>query len=139
MTSYASAQRTPIRSDTAAATLYWKITAPVLGAVAALGFVLNLLGAGAFLPHFLEFDLAHNVVHLLLAGIAAYLGFGAPGSLAKTMAKVVGVVYLALAAVGFLSANVFGIGSLLGLHLELGENLIHLVLGGWAAYAGFSD
>lgn len=139
MTSYASAQPTPAHSGTAAAKLYWKITAPALVAVAALGFVLNLVGAGAFLPRFLEFDVAHNIVHLLLAGVGLYLAFGATGALAKTMAKVVGIVYLGLAAVGFLSSTVFGIGSLLGLHLELGENLLHLALGSWAAYAGFSD
>lgn len=138
MTSYATARPTPV-ADTSGATLYWKITAPVLAVVAILGFIANIGGFGALIPNFLEFDVAHNLVHLLLAAAGLYLGFAADGAVAKSAAKVVGVVYLALAAVGFLSATVFGIGSLLGLHLELGENLIHLVLGAWAAYAGFSQ
>lgn len=138
MTSYASPQSTHA-ATTSNATLYWKISAPVLAVVAVLGFVANMGGFGKLIPSFLEFDVAHNLVHLLIAVAGLYLGFAADGGLAKAAAKLFGVVYLGLAAIGFLSATVFGIGSLLGLHLELGENLIHLALGAWAAYVGFSQ
>lgn len=139
MASYATA-KSPPSNVIADARLYWRLTAPVVGLVAALGFLLNILGLGGLLGGFLSFDYAHNAVHLLIALTGFYLGFGGVEyGVAKGAAKVFGVVYLGLAAVGFLSASVFGIGDLLGLHLEIGENLIHLVLGGWAAYAGFSD
>lgn len=119
--------------------LYWKISGPVLLAVAVLGFLLNAIGLGGLLGGFLSFDWAHNAVHLALALLALYLGYAAAPALARTMALAVGGVYVVLALVGFLSADAFGIGSLLGLHLEVGENLIHAALGAWGLYAGFSD
>lgn len=109
----------------------------VLAVVAALGIVLNVAGAGAFIAGILEFDMAHNVVHVLLAAVALGVGYGVKRMDAqRTIAKVVGVVYLALGAVGFVAPNVLGF---VGLHLELAENLIHIALGAWGAYAGFTD
>lgn len=120
--------------------VYWKISGVALGATAALGILLNATGLGDLLGAFLTFDWTHNVVHVLLAAIGLTLGFGsAPSAVAKNAAKVFGVVYLLLALMGFVTANLFGVGDLLGLHLEVGENLVHLVLGGWGAYVGFSD
>lgn len=138
MTTYATAS-TPRTATAPRSTAYWKFTAPVLLAVALLGFLLDAMGRGDLLGGFLTFDLAHNVVHLALAGAAFHLGYAAAGDLAMSAAKVVGIVYVALAIVGFLSPGVFGIDGILGLHLELGENLIHATLGGLALYAGFAD
>lgn len=138
-----SATATPLglaNGTSPGATLYWRASGVALAAVALLGFAMSAMTKGKFVPGFLDFDLAHNGVHLLLAVVALAVGFGgASRAFSKNLAKVVGVVYLALAAVGFVSADVFGIGKLLGLHLELGENLVHLVLGVWGAYAGFSE
>lgn len=138
MASYANA---PAKTSTAASPskTYWKITGPVLALVAVLGFLLNAIGLGDLLGGFLTFDWTHNVVHLVLAALALYLGFAAEPSIAKVAAQVVGGVYVVLALVGFLSGSVFGIGDALGLHLELGENLIHVALGAWGLYAGFTD
>lgn len=120
--------------------VYWKISGVALAAVAALGILLNAVGLGDLLGGFLTFDWTHNVVHVLLAAIALTLGFGsASAAVQKSVAKVFGVVYLALAIVGFLSGSIFGLGTLLGLNLEIGENLVHLALGAWGAYVGFSD
>lgn len=120
--------------------VYWKISGIALGATAVLGILLNAVGLGDLLGGFLTFDWTHNVVHVLLAAIGISLGFGsASAALAKNAAKLFGIVYLGLAVVGFVTANLFGVGDLLGLHLEVGENLVHLVLGGWGAYVGFSD
>ena len=138
MTSYANAAAAPTRAASPSKT-YWKISGPVLLAVALLGFLLNALSLGGLLGGFLSFDWAHNAVHLALAGLALYLGYAATAGAAKVMAKAVGAVYVVLALVGFLSANVFGIGNLLGLHLEIGENLIHAALGAWGLYAGFAE
>lgn len=130
-------QTAPMTSQTR---LYWKVSGPVLLAVAALGFLLNAIGLGGLLGGFLSFDWTHNAVHLLLAGLAFAMASGgvALGS-SKTVAKLVGGVYLALGVVGFISAEIFGLGTLLGLHLELGENLIHVALGGWALWASMSE
>lgn len=121
--------------------LYWRVSGVALAAVAALGFLLVAMGAPALLGKgFLAFDTTHNLVHLLLAVVALTLGFGGPSpALAKTVAKVIGVVYLGLGVLGFLPAVVGALGDLLHLHLELGENLVHVVLGAWGAYVGFTD
>ena len=76
-------------------------------------------------------------MHAALALLALYLGFAATP--ARTMAQAAGGVYVVLALVGFRSASVFGVGSLLGLHLELGETSIHAALGAWGVHAGFTD
>ena len=137
-TTYANA--TAPRAVTAShSKLYWKISGPVLLAVAVLGFLLSAIGLGGLLGAFLSFDWAHNAVHLALALLALYLAYAAAPALAKTMALAVGAVYVVLALVGFLSADAFGIGGLLGLHLEIGENLLHAALGAWGLYAGFTD
>lgn len=128
-------------SNPAGVRLYWRASGLALAAVALLGIALNATANAALLGSgFLAFDWTHNVVHVLLAAVALVLGFAAVDvAVSKGVAKVVGLVYLGLAVVGFLSATVFGIGTLLGLHLELGENLVHLLIGGWGAYVGFSE
>lgn len=128
---------------------YAQITGIALAAVAVLGIVLSLMGTdgmyGLFCSEpsattckgeaaetsFLGFDWTHNIVHVVLAAIALYVGFAAPANYVGTYAKVFGIVYLALGVAGFFVADL-GI-----LHLELGENLVHLVIGLWGVVAGF--
>lgn len=81
---------------------------------------------------FLAFDWTHNVLHVVLAAVALYVGFGPVGAAMTTnYARYFGIVYLALGVLGFF------VPALGPLHLELGENVIHLLIGGWGAYAGF--
>ena len=67
-------------------------------------------------------NLAHNVVHLLfgLWGVLASRGYGA----ARSYLYGTGVVYLVLAAAGYVAPNGFGLvplgGADIGLHLFLG-------------------
>jgi NO-binding membrane sensor protein with MHYT domain len=88
----------------------------------------DLLGAD-----FLAFDWTHNIVHVVLAAVALYVGFMAPANLCNLYAKTFGIVYLGLGVAGFfwngISATV--------LHLELGENLVHIVIGAWGVTCGF--
>lgn len=138
MTSYGTVDPLPA-TGFASARFFFKLSAPVLLATALLGFVMDIVGLGSLIP-ILQFDLAHNILHLVLALSGFYLGFGgASEGVAKVFAKILGVVYLGLAAIGFVSGSIFGLGSLLGLHIELGENLVHLGLGAYAAYVGFSQ
>lgn len=122
--------------------VYWEVTAPVLGAVAIGGFLLNLLGQeDLFGRDFLSFDPTHNLVHVLLAALAAYFGYGGDvrEGAARNAARIVGPLYLALAVAGFVDGALFGVGPLLNTHLELGENLIHVALGAWGTFVGFVE
>ncbi len=140
LTTFATSRTKEPGNVLANARLYWRISAPVVAAVAVLGVALSASGNGDALGvSVLAFDWAHNVVHLAIAAVGLYLGYATVDyALARNGARAFGVVYLALAVLGFASAGLFGIGDLVGLHLELGENVIHLALGAWAAYAGFS-
>lgn len=140
-TTYATVTREPATTSLSNARLYWRISGIALAAVAALGIVFNAIpvNQGTLIPEFLAFDWTHNVVHVLLAAIALGMGFSSVDyAVAKTGAKIVGSVYLALGVLGF--TPVAGVlDAMLGLHLELGENLVHIVLGGYGAYVGFAE
>lgn len=113
--------------------IYWRVSAFALTATALLGIILNATGAeNALGKDFLAFDWTHNVLHVVLALAAFVFGFAAlPGNIVKTFAIVFGFVYLGLGVIGFFMTDVGPIG------LELGENLVHILLGGWALVAGF--
>lgn len=126
---------------------YWRISAIVLVAVALLGIVLNLLGEGSqnyfpsweFMESVLVFDWPHNIVHIGLAAIALVFGFTGlrTSQASKPTAGVIGVVYLLLGIAGFFPAFADLLADGVGLHLEIGENIFHLLLGGWGAFVGF--
>ncbi len=80
-----------------------------------LGFFDNpIVGASGLF----EADLAHNIVHIAL-GLILLLASG------KSSLRAVGVIYLIVAALGF----VMGEGKLLGLvHVNDADNYLHLVL-----------
>lgn len=112
------------------AKLMAQVTGVAVLLVALLGlFMDDLFGAG-----FIEFDTTHTVLHFVLAAVALAVGFApfAQGY-AVMYAKVFGAVYLLLGVVGFF----WPADGVAGLGLELGENLIHLVIGGWGLLAGF--
>lgn len=116
---------------------YWRVSAFALTAVALLGIVLNAIGEGDLLgKNFLAFDWTHNIVHVVLAIAAFIFGFAAlPGNVVKTFAIMFGFVYAGLGVLGFfVTDGVFGSGNVA---LELGENLVHILLGAWALVAGF--
>ena len=52
--------------------------------------------------------------------------------MAKTIAKVLGVVFILVGILGFLAPG------MLGMHLSLAHNLVHLVSGALALYFGFA-
>lgn len=130
------------------ATLYARITGIALLVIAIAGMVFSSIGdkgeyglfcdggkmtceGAAASNSFLAFDWTHNIVHVVLAGVALYVGFAATGNITTLYAKVFGVVYAGLGVTGFFAAD------LAILHLELGENLVHLLIGAWGIVAGF--
>ena len=117
--------------------IYWRVSAFALTAVALLGIIVNAItGEVSGIPSFLEFDWAHNILHVVLAAAAFVFGFAdIPGRVAKVFAIVFGFVYLGLGVLGLAMGMTSELFGLIG--LELGENLVHILLGGWALAAGF--
>ena len=106
--------------------------------VAIVGFVAtgvsNMEADPARAPHMLGLfpvNVLHNVVHLLFGiwGLVASRTFGG----ARSYARIAGVLYLVLAAAGYLSPNGFGL-------VPLGGNDIwlHALLGFVLAAVGFT-
>jgi len=100
-----------------------------------VGMVFVLLGILGFIPNpivgmegvFMT-NAAHNIIHLV-SGI--YLIIAAMQSIraAKMAFKVVGIVYLLVTILGFLTIGASGMGSLLGLvSMNAADNYLHLVL-----------
>lgn len=105
-----------------------------------LGAVLVLVGLVGFFisnPNHNEFIGAHlttnhNVVHLVTGLISLFLGLKGTLSAAKLFCLVFGAVYLLLGIYGFVSGTV----EMAGLHLEMGDHVIHLLLGVIYLFAG---
>lgn len=92
--------------------------------VGLLGFVDNpLVGDGAVF----EADLMHNIVHLALGAILLVVAFMAAAQSALWL-KIIGIVYLVVALLGFVLAPESGI--LLGLvEVNAADHWLHVVLG----------
>jgi uncharacterized protein DUF4383 len=101
-----------------------------------LGIVLLIVGLCGFaVPNLLGMHLTpiHNIIHLLTAGIALYLGFAGSAQGAKTFCAVFGAIYLLLGILGFAAPNV--VAQIIG-HpgpVTSGDltpdNAVHLLLG----------
>lgn len=118
------------------ATTYARVTGAVLLLTGLVGIVSLATGYIGFLAlDFLAWDTTHNVLHVLLGAIALYVGF-APKAVVDplTYGKAFGIVYTLLAVLGFIAPASLGF---LGLGLETGENLIHLLVGVLGLVAGF--
>ncbi len=101
--------------------------------VGILGFVPALVPGGALLGIF-AVNTLHSIVHLLIGvlGIAAAMT-GWP----RLYNRVFGIVYFALAILGFIPALVPN-GALLGLvSINLSDNFLHLVIGAVLIIVGF--
>jgi hypothetical protein len=100
--------------------------------VGVLGFVENpLVGEGALF----HTDMLHNIVHLLFGVILLAVALKVPGKSAKWL-KILGVVYLILAVLGFLLIPEGG--ALLGLvEMNHADHWLHVVLGVALVAAGF--
>jgi len=106
-----------------------------------LGVVLALAGIAGFVKG----DLAgmhltpiHNLVHLVTAAIALYVGYKGSDSHVRTFNQVFGVIYLLLGILGFAAPNV--VASIIQAHSTDGmatENVIHLLVGIVCAVVGF--
>ena len=121
------------------ATTYARLTGIVLLLTGIVGIASLQSGfIGLIAPDFLLWDQAHNALHIVLGLIALYVGFAPRPALSPILyGKAFGVIYVLLAGIGFASPTVLGVGTTMGLHLETGENLLHLLVGAVGLLAGF--
>lgn len=110
--------------------------------LAVVGFALVATDRANALGAYLLMDQPHNVVHVALALVALGLAAAPLGPMGwKRSALGLGIVYLAVAVLGFVRGDLWDVPERFGwrMHLDLGENLLHLILGGWGAYVGSQD
>ncbi len=111
-----------------------KVFGVVFLLVGALGFVSNPIVGMMGMFHT---NMAHNLVHLLI-GVVLLL-MAKTEEKAAMWLKIVGVVYLLVAVLGFMMTTAGGTANLLGLvEVNGADNWLHLVLGVVLFFAGFS-
>ncbi|ASS74541.1 hypothetical protein CIG75_05700 [Tumebacillus algifaecis] len=102
--------------------VYARVAGWIFLLIGLLGFFMNdLFGL-------IQFDTTHNIVHLVLGvlGIAA----GQSVTWSRLYAQVFGTIYVLLGILGFFLPDLLGYH-----HLEVTENLVHVILGAWGLYA----
>lgn len=99
--------------------------------VGILGYVLN--PTGGLLLGIFAVNAPHNAIHLVtgIAGLAAaFMGW------ARLFCQAFGVIYLLVGVLGLVATD--GSGMLLGMvHNNMADNVLHLAIGGAAAFVGF--
>ena len=116
---------------------YWATSAALLSALAGIGFYAVARHTPVVAARdVLVFDTTQNVAHAVLAAVSLVMAF-VPDRFAMPGARVAGISYLGLAALGFVSGSLFGLGTRVGLRLELAENGVHLALGAWGTLVGY--
>ncbi len=101
-----------------------------------VGIVLLLIGVvGLFTSSLLgaKTTVVHNLIHLVSGAIGAYTGFSGSGY--RQFAQIFGIVYTLVGVIGLITPSTLG-G--LGVPVNTTYNLIHLVVGLWGLWAGFS-
>ncbi len=97
-----------------------------------VGVVLLLLGVGGLvlgegqLAGLLNIDLTEDIIHIATGALLAYVGFGRDTGLAKTVVGGLGVVYLLVGILGFVTPTLFG---LVPSGYTVADNIVHLLLG----------
>lgn len=125
-------------------TNYAKLYAQVLGwvllIVGILGFFPFLGGsptmtASALLGIF-PVNLLENLVHILTGVLGLFAGYYMGGEYSRTYALVFGIVYALVTVGGIIVAPGIGVGYLIGLPVNVVNNILHLVIAvaGLAAY-----
>ncbi len=102
------------------------LLAAVLVIVGMLGFVMPSPVLGMF-----EVNTLHNIVHLTTGAITLVATMRGLGVM-RALGRIFGIGYLALAIVGFVHADLFGL-----MHVNLADNLLHSALAALFVYVGF--
>lgn len=98
-----------------------------VGAVIVLLGIVGLIAGEGHLFGLINIDIAEDIIHLITGGLMVYVGFAQSDvALARTVVGGLGVVYLLVGIVGFISTTVFG---LFPSGYTWADNLVHLLLG----------
>jgi hypothetical protein len=101
--------------------------AGIIGAVVVLLGIVGLIAGEGHLFGLINIDIAEDIVHLLTGGLMLYVGFAqSDNALARTVVGGIGIVYLLVGIIGFLSATLFG---LIPNGYTWADNVVHLLLG----------
>lgn len=101
--------------------------------VGVLGFVPGITSADGHLLGIFHVNTVHNVVHLLSGAVALYAGMAGVEA-ARWYFRVFGLVYAAVAALGF----VYGDQAILGLVANnMADTFLHVVIAAAALVIGF--
>jgi uncharacterized membrane protein len=131
------------RNNTRGAQALPNIMAKTLAKV--FGWVFILVGVLGFFGNpivgamgYFHANIAHDFVHILLGVVL--LVTSSTEDKAALWLKIVGVVYLVIAILGFLITPAMGIANLLGfVEINHADNWLHVVLGIVILLAGFAD
>ena len=107
-----------------------KAYAQVVGVVLLLVGIVGLFSATLLGARTTVF---HNLIHLVSGAIGAYTGF--TGSGYRAFAQIFGIVYTLVGVIGLITPGILGS---LGVPVNTVYNLIHLAIGVWGIWAGFS-
>jgi uncharacterized membrane protein len=98
------------------------------------GWVFLLLGVTGLFTHdlwgLIQFDRVHTVLHFIFGFIGIAVGHS---KYTKPYAYIMGILLVILGISGFLFTQIMNI------HLEIVENLIHLILGTWGVYIALGE
>ncbi|GGG04711.1 DUF4383 domain-containing protein [Paenibacillus abyssi] len=101
---------------------------------ALVGIVFLLIGVlGFFYNHLFgifHVDTTHNIIHLVV-GVLGIFAASHEGY-AYRFAQALGIVFMAMAVLGFFIKDLFGL-----MHVALAENILHFVVGAIALYLGY--
>ena len=103
-----------------------------------VGMVLIVVGVIGFLKSqlfMLHFNTPHNSIHLVSGIIGLWAGMSKSANAARIYAQVFGVIYTVVALAGLAHVPA-GLSAMLD--LNLGYNVIHLVIGVLGLLAGFT-
>lgn len=117
------------RSDSPAR-LYAKIVGVTVLLVGIVGLIIGNPEDG--LLGIFNVDLVEDIIHLGTGGLLAYVGFAGTNALVKQVVTLLGIVYVLVGILGFIVPELFG---LIPNEYNIGDNILHLVLGGLALAA----
>ncbi len=109
--------------------------AQIVGVVLILVGILGLLLGEQLLLGILNIDILEDIVHIVTGGLLAYVGFARTDlGLARNVVGGLGVVYLLVGVLGFITPTMFG---LLPNGYTIFDNLLHLALGALGVVVGW--
>ncbi len=112
------------------ARLYAKIVGVVVLLVGIVGVIAGDPEDGLF--GLFNIDIVEDIVHLATGGLLTYAGFAGTNSVVKIVVTALGVTYLLVGVLGFVTPELFG---LIPHEYSLADNILHLTLGALALLA----